>query len=147
MNTHQCRNDASRFSVGVRPGRFGGFGILGLLVVMTIILVLYFGDSGSGSYMDQVAETRHQGQKLSIEMEANQIKTLIVNYQLTNDRLPESMEDLGVPAMLDPWHNPLTFTYEESRPGAPTVVIIRSAGPDEEFQTDDDLTSRARLPI
>ncbi len=40
----------------------------------------------------------------------------------------------------DPWGTPVKITYSQG--GVAEVVLVRSAGPDREFQTDDDLTAQ-----
>src|SRR5262249_33798932 len=40
----------------------------------------------------------------------------------------------------DPWGTPIKVTYAQG--GLAEVVTVRSAGPDREFHTDDDLTAQ-----
>lgn len=125
------------------------FGLIGLLVVLAIILYLLFGNMGGTSYMDEVNKGRKQGQQASIDMQAEQLLTCITQYQLANDALPKSMEDLEAPAgaFVDPWGLQVRFSCEKDPRSGHGVVHIVSAGPDGEFDTEDDLTTTRDLSI
>lgn len=142
MNTH------TRFSTVANRGS-AAFGLIGLLLVMGIVLYLMFGNMGGTSYMDQVKETRDQGRQLSIDMQTQQLLTSITQYALTNDELPQSMEDLEAPsgAFLDPWGLQVRFTCEKDPRSGKGLVYVVSAGPDGEFDTEDDLTKTGNLSI
>ena len=124
-------------------------GLIGLLVVTLIVLYLMFGNMGGTTYMDEVDKTRKQGQQVSIDMQSEQLLTCITQYQLTNDALPESMADLDVPenAFVDPWGLQVRFTCEKDPGTGRGVVHIVSAGPDGEFDTEDDLTTTRDLSL
>lgn len=121
------------------------FGLLGLLVVVSIMLYLFFGNMGGTSYTQQLSNTRKKGITLSIDIEAHQLATTITSYQITNNKLPETIADLDAGLFLDPWKNPLSFTIEKQ--GRSTVAIITSNGPDGEPDTEDDLTATEPLPF
>lgn len=142
MNSH------TRFSTVANRGA-AAFGLIGLLLVMGIILYLMFGNMGGTTYMDQVVQTKKQGQKLSMDMQTHQLLTSIAQYKLSTDELPESMEDLEAPsgAFLDPWKKQVRFTCEDDRRTGRTLVHIVSAGPDGEFDTEDDVLSTRDLSI
>lgn len=127
---------------------FSGVGLILLLLAIAIGLFLYFGSTGTNkSYMQNVAETKKRGETVSYEMQARQLATLVADYRMNhNDKLPSGYEELGVDQgmFLDQWRNPMRFTVETGRPA--TVVLI-SAGPDEQHDTADDITTRAPLPF
>jgi type II secretory pathway pseudopilin PulG len=128
-----------------RPGWIG-FGLIGLLLVMAIILYLMFG--AGGGYMQQVGKTRQSGRELVVDINTRDLLTLIANYQVTNGKLPHSIADLeaGPGVFRDPWGTELTFSYENEH-ADPVVVIVTSAGPDTEFGTDDDIVKHDPLPF
>lgn len=138
----------SRFS---RVGNRGnaGYGLIGVLVVLAIVLYLMFGTSGGTSYMDEANEAREQGQKLSIDVQAQQLYTSVTQYQIANGSLPQSMEDLGAPAgaFVDPWGQQVRFTCEEDARARKGVLRVESAGPDGEFGTGDDVVAERELAM
>lgn len=131
-----------------RPG-WVGFTLIGLLVVLAIVLMLYFGNSGSGSYAGAVAQSRRQGLQLASQINARQLVTLIVQFQLANGRLPQSVDELDAPpaSLLDPWGNRLSFSFGDQPPGQVREVYIHSPGPDGEPDTEDDITQTEPLPL
>src|SRR5690606_3697636 len=106
---------------------------------------------GGGSYMQQVQRSRQQGQRMNVEINTRQLLTMIAQFKLQNDRLPQSMEELEAPpgAFQDPWGNAITFEYAapEGGRGQPESVIFRSAGPDGELNAADEVTQTERLPV
>lgn len=131
-----------------RSARRGGAGlILVVLITLAIILVLYFGNFGGGSYMQGVQQTREQGRQMHVQVNTQQLMTLITQYKLQNDRLPSSVEDLEAPAAAfrDPWGQQITFEFEQN--GASTTVVFRSPGPDGESGTEDDVVMREPMPV
>lgn len=125
------------------------FGLIALLVVMAIVLYLLFGNMGGTTYMDEVNKGREQGQQVSIDLQAEQLLVSVTQYQLANDALPESMEDLEAPAgaFLDPWGVQMRFTCEKDQGSGRGVLHIVSAGPDGEFETEDDLVVTRDLAV
>jgi hypothetical protein len=116
---------------------------------MAIVLYLMFGNMGGTTYMDEVNKTRKQGQQTNIDMQAQQLLTSVTQYQLANDALPRSMEDLEAPAgaFLDPWGLQVRFTCEKDQGSGSGVLHIVSAGPDGEFETEDDQTTTRDLAL
>jgi len=128
-----------------RPG--GGALILVVLLALVIVLVLYFGNFGGGSYAGQIAQTRKSGRAMAVEMNTQQLVTLIAQYKLANNKLPGTPEDLDAPgAFRDPWGNPVTFTFSDAG-GGRTNVTFRSAGPDGQDGTADDVNKTEPLPV
>lgn len=142
MNNHRWES-----RVGNRGN--AAFGLIGVLVVMAIVLYLLFGNMGGTTYMDEVKKGRDQGQQANLDMQAQQLLTSVTQYQLANDALPGSMEDLEAPvgAFLDPWGLQVRFTCEKDERSGRGVLRIVSAGPDGEFETEDDLTVVKDLAI
>jgi len=138
----------SRRRADVRPG-WAAFGLIGLLVVVAIVLYLMFGTGGTGtSYMEQVGETRDSGRKLAMDINTRDLVTMIATHQMNTGELPADMAALEAPpgSFDDPWGTQLRFSYEDERAPTPTVLIT-SAGPDLEFDTEDDVLKRERLPF
>lgn len=129
----------------VRPG-WAAFGLIGLLIVMAIVLYLMFGAGGGGT-MQQALNTRNKGRELAVEVNTHSLVQSIVAYQTMNGELPADVAALESPgAFRDPWGTELTFEYED--PNAhPVIVIIKSAGPDGQFDTEDDTIAREQLPL
>lgn len=125
------------------------FGLIALLVVMAIVLYLLFGNMGGTSYMNEVKKGREQGQQVSIDMQAEQLLVSVTQYQLANDALPRSMEDLEAPAgaFLDPWGVQVRFTCEKDHGSGRGVLHIVSAGPDGKFETEDDVVVTRDLAV
>jgi competence protein ComGC len=125
------------------------FGLIGVLIVMAIVLYLLFGNMGGTTYMDEVQKGRERGQQVSIDMQAEQLLVSVTQYQLANDALPQSMEDLEAPAgaFVDPWGLQVRFTCEKDERSGRGVLHIVSAGPDGEFETEDDLVVVKDLAI
>lgn len=139
----------NRCHPGPRSRRGGSGLIVMALITLAVVLLLYFANlTGGGSSIEHVAQTRRRGLEASLQLNTQQLVTLIVQHKLANDRLPQSMEELDAPpsALADPWGRPMTFEYEEEGPG-PALVIVRSAGPDGEPGTGDDIIVRERLPL
>jgi hypothetical protein len=135
-----------------RPGRSigAGIGLVLSMVVMLIVMAMYFGTFGGKSYMQNVAASRKTAMKTAEDISTAQLTTCIVQYKLANDRLPKTAEELDIgPALLDPWHKPMTFSYKIEKEGGreATTVIWRSAGPDGVMDTADDVVKQDRLPL
>ena len=126
-----------------RPG-WVGFSLIGLLIVMAIILYMTAG----GGYLQQVGKTRQSGQQLVVKINTRDLLTSIAAHELNTGELPADMAALEVPPMAfaDQWGTQLRFEYEDER-ARPVMVIITSAGPDIEFDTEDDVVTRERLPF
>jgi len=133
-------------AMGPRPNAYAGLSLLGILVVVAIILVMYFGSfGGNKSYMQQVQQTKKDSEQLNLSLQARDLATGIAAYALTNnDRMPQTYEDMGLnqSSYVDPWGNPMRFEITD---GPPREVVLISNGPDGQPGTADDQTGRAPL--
>lgn len=125
------------------------FGLIALLLVMAIVLYLMFGNMGGTTTLDQVKKGRERGQQVSIDMQAEQLIVGVTQYQLANDKLPRSMEDLEAPAgaYLDPWGQQMRFSCDRDVRAGKSAITIVSAGRDGEFETEDDVVVVRDLPL
>lgn len=143
MSTASRGHVSTTFRTPVRRG--GGAMILGVLIVLAIVLYLMFGNMGGTSYMGQVKKTRDKGRDMAQQIRTEQMSLLIAMYRQTNKKLPKEPADLESPnAFNDPWGKEMTFTFTEGPQG--TVINYLSAGPDNEFKTDDDVKYTDRVP-
>ncbi len=121
--------------------------LLVVLIAVLIILLLYFA-GGSGSYMNQVKQTRKSGRQMVVDIQTDQYTKLICIYRDNNGgKLPKSVEDMGDDAssFIDPWGGRVTFTIEEVKNGK-AKVHYHSPGPDKEDGTPDDINKTDTLP-
>lgn len=121
----------------------GGLALLVVLVIVLVMLTMNF--TGGKSYVENVAETRRQGQRLDVTINTASLVQLITTYQVQNDRYPTSYEDLEAAPLKDPWGGNLTFTIDQST--QPGTLVVTSAGPDGEVGTEDDIVKRERLAM
>jgi hypothetical protein len=139
------------FRVHSRPGRSmgAGIGLVLALVVMLITMAMYFGTFGGKSYMQTVASGRQQAIEMKQDIETQQLLACIVAYQTQHNRLPKTAEELDAgPSLNDPWRKPMTFTYKKGEGNAaPTFVVWRSAGPDGQMNTPDDIVKEDKLLV
>lgn len=133
------------------------FGLLALLIVVAIVLYMMFGVSGGGSggsagggsgYVGEVKKARDTGVELGFAINAQQLSILIAQYRQEHDgKLPTTPADLDSPgAFNDRWGKEMTFSFAGAQGGS-TSVTYRSAGPDGEMNTADDVTSTGVLPF
>ena len=134
---------------GSHPRGVAGIAILGVLIALGIVLYLYFGPTGSGgkSYMDQVVETKKQGESLNLSTQAYGLAQAIVAHKLSSgsDEDPSSFEEIGLSgsSYVDPWGNTMTFRIE----GNPRQVVLISSGPDGTPGNEDDVKGSAPLQM
>lgn len=130
--------------------RRGGAGIFLLLLLLGVGLALwlYFGNTGGGSYAQKVVETKKQGEQLNMTLSTRQLGLLIAQYREANGKLPATIEDLEIApgTFTDAWDNPVTFKVKSDKGGPDTVIEYRSAGPDKEEGTEDDIVQEEGLP-
>ncbi len=148
MTHHQIHpRTHERSGLAARPGSVG-FGLVGLLVVLVIILVIYSVQTGGGgkSYPQQIAETKRQSVEVAQQISTQQLTILLAQYRQENNKLPKSPADLDNPGVFrDQWGNEMTFTFEDR--GGVTKVTFRSNGPDGEGGTADDVVRTDTLPF
>jgi hypothetical protein len=124
-----------------------GLGLLVLLLALLIILVMYFGNFGGKSYMQNVANTRKQAIQLKADIDTHNLTELIAACYLSNNStLPKNAEETGqAAAFRDQWGHEITFTYKKE--GEKTFVVYRSNGPDGQANTEDDVVKTDELRI
>lgn len=134
------------------------FGLIALLLVVAIVLYLMFGagSSGGGSggngggagYVGEVKKARDKGSEIAFAINTQQLNILIAQYrQEHNGKLPQTPADLDSPgAFNDRWGKEMTFSFSGAE-GGNTSVTYRSAGPDGEMNSPDDVTSTGTLPF
>jgi hypothetical protein len=142
------------------------FGLLALLIVAAIVLYLLFGFGGTttvtppgagggggggagggGGYLGAVAGSRKNAKGLASQLNTKQIATLAAQYRQTNNKLPASVADLEAPAPIitDQWGTTVAISFQEV--GASTKMSVRSAGPDAQMNTPDDVVTSEDLPF
>lgn len=130
-----------------RLNRRSAFTLMELLLVMSILVIM------GGMVTFGFLQIR---QNASSDLTVSQINTFeqaCIQFKLNHSRFPNSLDDLiTVPAgmnqrqwrgpylksqriPLDQWGNPYTYTKDEAR----NEVYIRSAGPDGQVNTADDI--------
>ncbi|MCA8943076.1 MAG: type II secretion system protein GspG [Planctomycetes bacterium] len=123
------------------PGGTAGFTLIEILVVIAIIGLL------TGLVATNVVSHYQRARLETARSDTAQILAAARTYWIRNNRAP-SMQDLvepppeldgydGVP--LDPWDR----EYELRTPPELHEWEVVSAGPDHEFGTEDDITSRS----
>jgi type II secretory pathway pseudopilin PulG len=73
---------------------------------------------------------------LESEVASRQVVNMIDNRYLKNLYLPGSND--VIPEVYDPWDTPIDYVYVKGD----TFPVLRSAGPDGDFGTSDDIVSR-----
>lgn len=122
-------------------------GLLGLLIVMGIVLYMMFGTGGGkASYMDTVKKTRDDGRELAREIKTDQMSLLIAMYRQANNKLPTKVADLEAPpgSFNDRFGTEMTFTFVDQ--GGRTMIKYKSAGPDRQHGTPDDVEHTDSVP-
>jgi hypothetical protein len=124
-----------------------GLGLLVVLLALLIILVMYFGNFGGKSYMQNVATARKQAIEIKAEIDTHNLTQLIAACYLSNNNtLPKTPEETGNEgAFRDPWGHQITFTYKKQ--GDKTYVVYHSDGPDGQPNTEDDVVRTDLLPL
>lgn len=129
---------------------FAGFGLIGILLVLAIILFLYFGSTGGNkSYMQTVVETKKNSESLGFAIQAQQLAIFVADYMANhNNKPPTTYEEMGAEpsSFRDTWGNPFRFTVNAAAPGVPSALTLLSNGPDGKPGTDDDIAASAGLP-
>src|SRR5690349_12360595 len=120
-------------------GSTAGFTLIEMLLVVVIIGVLV--SVAVGKFAHKATEAKITATEASI----NSIKMAVVQYEMEKSKYPESLADLvsgdkhyldqeKVPT--DPWGHEFKYYLKGD------LVKIRSAGPDEIFDTEDDIENK-----
>jgi hypothetical protein len=132
-----------RVSIAHRRGH-GGL-ILMVLIVLGIGLYLMFGNMGGTSYAQQIKKTRDNGRETARVIKTDQMSLLIAMYRQANNKLPATPADLESPgAFNDQWGKEMKFTFTERN--GKTIIIYKSAGPDGQEGTADDVEYEDAVP-
>ncbi|MFZ4574256.1 MAG: hypothetical protein ACOYN0_07645 [Phycisphaerales bacterium] len=139
-------NTCTPATASVRRGN-AAFGLLALLIVVAIVLYLMFGAGGSGS-VGAAKQSKAKVAETVYAINASQLSILIAQYRQEHDgKLPKAPADIDSPgAFNDRWGKEMTFAFQEVPPGK-VKATYRSAGPDGEMNTPDDITTTADLPF
>ena len=99
-----------------------------------------FGALGSAA-SGAVALAEMVGPEFSTGVRMGVIEWRIGEYERESNRLPDSLEELDLPAdeRVDGWGRAWQFHLHRREPG----YELRSAGPDGQFDTDDDAVNRS----
>lgn len=124
--------------VGRRAGVAGGFSLLEITLVLVIIGLLLAGAAVA------IGPAFLRAQEKTTKNSMKVIQTQIDSFKLNNLRLPESLDEL-VPGFIqeksqlnDGWSNP--FYYIAYGANLTPEYDLVSAGPDGQFDTEDDLS-------
>lgn len=115
--------------------KFEAYTLLEILVVLTIIgILMLVGMAG----IPKLIDTANQK---AVATEISSYEVAILNYKLDNDTVPSTVSSLLSGGYItqeladDPWGTQYALSFDsETR-----SITIKSAGPDEEFGTEDDI--------
>lgn len=89
-----------------------GFTLLEILVVISIIMFLCaIAVPVYGYFIDRAINIRAAAEIRQLEKE-------VMNFLVENERLPDTLDELGDGALLDPWENPYQYINFETTPKA-----------------------------
>ncbi|MEM6912093.1 MAG: type II secretion system major pseudopilin GspG [Verrucomicrobiota bacterium] len=139
-----------------RPSLLRGFTLIEMMIVLGILTILI---GGSAFFVTGFLDDAKLGR---VDADFNKISTALQGYENLALFLPSDEQGLealvtrpsGAPeprrwtqklkeVPIDPWGTPYQY-LRRGRKKAETFEII-SAGPDEEFETEDDLSSQSRM--
>lgn len=117
-----------------------GFTLIEMLVVIAIIGML------ATLTLKNVMGSLRESQLTTAAAQCQSLEEACVTYQMKHKKFPQNLDQLcegsrderilkNKQAIYDPWDN----KFEMKKEGK--SIIIRSAGPDGSFDTDDDITS------
>lgn len=127
-----------------------GIGLLVVLIAVVIGMWLLFGQKGPGgsTYIENIQKTQEDSKSLAIALQARQVAMLVAQQEAATGTYPESMnqiDDFDPTSLVDEWGEP--FTMKLIREGRRVRSIeFRSAGPDGQFDTEDDVVHNEKLP-
>jgi hypothetical protein len=124
-----------------RPG-YAGILLLVLLIGVAIIFALTFMPGGSADTAQQAKE--HANESVAMFSGAA-VATDVRGYIALNGVPPASIDDLREYRggdYLDPWGTPMRIDFHEGpRRNTLASITVHSAGPDTQWDTDDDQAS------
>lgn len=133
-----------------RNNGWAGIGLLILLIAVAIILYLVAKPAGGpgspAGIAQQAIDTKQTADTFSIGVQAKALADAVAVYRLANNNTnPDSTDDLtgSARAYQDPWGTPLRFTITGQR--RDLAITVRSAGPDTEWDTEDDIETTRPL--
>jgi hypothetical protein len=137
---------------GHRNAGYAGALILLLLIGVAVMLFLMFGGPGQPGVAQKALETKEAGEQIADEIQVRSIMQLVAAEMMSpgrdrRDPLP-SMDDLGesARAITDHWGNRFRLDYETDPSRRAPTALITSAGPDGQFDTEDDIVYRRSIP-
>ena len=145
MNGHTSTDRAACQQPGRTLDRRGGTGVvlLILLVGVAIVFVVMFMPGGSA---ETAVEAREFAETSVAGFDMTRVSRDVSIYQLANNRVPADIHELydGNPrAKADQWGGEMSIELIlNARGDRATEVVVRSAGPDGEWGTEDDLEGR-----
>jgi len=88
-----------------------GFTLIELMITCAVLATV------SAMGIVKYAKVIEAAEEVSVEKELEDIQNAIDLYFVSNGELPESLADLGMEGMLDPWGNPYQYTNFETVDG------------------------------
>jgi len=128
---------------------FAGFSLIGILVVMAIVLVLYFGAGSQNGIVQSAQQTQQKAIQTRKQMDLNQIATVVAAHELQTGEYPTSPEDMDMqhnPVFQDSFGKTVRLRVEKADPRATATLVITGAGEDGVFDTPDDETWTQPMP-
>ncbi len=112
-----------------------GFALAGTMLGLLGTLfwaAIGFGVYSSVKHEEQLVRHRHETQQTLAQFTA--VEQKLAEYRIEQGRLPKEMEGARIAVRFkDGWDRPLRYEVRKSR------IIIRSGGPDGNFETRDDM--------
>lgn len=117
--------------------------LLVVLVAVAIMFAMVFMPGGSA---ERARDVQGFSERAATTFDMSRVAKDVSIYQLANGEPPAGMAALydGNPrARMDPWENEMELELVlDTRGRRATEAIVRSAGPDGAWETDDDIEER-----
>ena len=123
--------------------RSQGFTLVELVVVMGVLAILTL--LGTGAYSHFI----HKAKNTRAIAEIRLLEKEILEFWQTNDRLPDTLAELGHAAMLDPWKTPYKYINFDTTSGGEDIRRItkkkdKGKGNSSALNEDFDLFSMGK---